>query len=166
MSEEYAGQEETPMGEETLTEERAPAELVKTAILDAVLALKSNQENTQGEQNMENLSETAETEGEAMLERGEIANLHLDIEGSSRLGEAWKEAQTWAAPALEKAKQAFNWAKAPSTTYPEALAKAAVFSAGTTVFLAPVFLARNCLQVYKARLEEEEKVPSGGIAAA
>ena len=150
MSEEYAGHEPALMGEEP-----ASTKLVEGAILYAVLALKTADEDV----DMENRSETA---GEEMLKRGEIANLHADIEGSTRLGEAWEAAKTWAAPAWEKAQQAFDWAKAPSTTYPQAVAKAAVFSIFTTVFLAPIFLARNCYQVYLSR--QGEGVSSDGIA--
>lgn len=92
--------------------------------------------------------ESFEAAGEEMLNKMEIADTRLDIEGMSRYGEAWDKAKGWA-------KKGWNWAKQPSTTYPEAIGKAALFSAGTTVFLAPVFLLRNCNQVYQARKKDQ-----------
>ncbi|OGZ07208.1 MAG: hypothetical protein A2762_05000 [Candidatus Lloydbacteria bacterium RIFCSPHIGHO2_01_FULL_54_11] len=88
-----------------------------------------------------------EIRAEEMLRQMEIADARLDIEGKSRLGESWDKAMTWG-------KAGWEWAKRPSETYAEALGKAALFSAGTTVFLAPVFLYRNCKQVYDARRGE------------
>lgn len=87
--------------------------------------------------------------GEAMLQQMEIADTRLDIEGTSRFGESWGKALTWA-------KEGWEWAKRPSETYAEAVGKAALFSAGTTVFLAPIFLYRNCKQVYDARARERK----------
>ena len=107
--------------------------------------------------------EANEAAGEEALRHLEIADTHLDIEGISRFGEAWTKAKEWSAPAWKKAKQGFEWAKAPSTTYPEAAAKAAIFSAGTTVFLAPLFLARNCHQVYRSRQNQNQPM-SGQLA--
>ncbi len=90
----------------------------------------------------------AEMQGEEVLHQMEIANARLDIDGSSRFQESWTKVGEWA-------KEGFDWAKAPSKTYTEAVGKAALFSAGTTVFLAPIFLYRNCAQVYHARHQEE-----------
>jgi len=91
---------------------------------------------------------SGERAGEEMLHQMEIADTRLDIEGKSRLGASWDTAVGWG-------KKGFDWAKKPSETYTEAVGKAALFSAATTVFLAPIFLYRNCKQVYDARREEE-----------
>ncbi len=95
-----------------------------------------------------------EIRAEEMLRQMEIADARLDIEGKSRLGASWERAMTWG-------KAGWEWAKRPSETYGEAIGKAALFSAGTTVFLAPVFLFRNCKQVYDARRGERGQQLAG-----
>lgn len=95
--------------------------------------------------------------GEEMLRQMEIANIRLDIDGKSRFGVSWDTAMEWG-------KAGFEWVKRPSETYGEAVGKAALFSAGTTVFLAPVFLYRNCKQVYDARHGKQRE--EGGFAVA
>lgn len=89
-----------------------------------------------------------EKSGEQILGNLEAVSLGLDTEGRSRFGEHWDRAVLWA-------KDGFDWAKRPSDTYPEAVGKAALYSLVTTAFLAPVFLFRNCSQVYNSRRENK-----------
>ena len=94
--------------------------------------------------------------GEEMLNKMEIADTRLDIEGKSRLGASWDKATEWA-------KAGWEWAKRPAETYPGAIGKAALFSVGTTIFLAPVFLYRNRRQVYDIRKKSEDKAQFANV---
>lgn len=91
-----------------------------------------------------------ESLGKKMLQSVEIADARLDIEGALRFGDSWNRVAEWA-------KDGWDWAKRPPETYAEAIGKAALFSVGTTVFLAPVFLFHNCKQVHDARQKEERE---------
>ncbi len=126
------------------------AEGIQTAESDETSSIELASDDTTSE-----VSVVETHESEQLLSQLEAANIAAGVEGKLRLGEAWGKIEQWGSVGWEKAVEVFEWAKKTPETYPEAIGKAALYSLGTTVLLAPVFLARNCMKVHGNLLKQK-----------